>query len=180
MPHVHESASVTYRAHLFLPPSLPQRQALAQYLHQQKGNILLLLSEGWETTTTTTTSTTTSSSSSSGSASSSSKSKSSSSSGNVNAWLQPLGLHAHDDAVLRARRHPRYPHPKEVFLTLPTQENEEEEEGREEGGKGFSFVYPYGCSLSVRPPAKVGREGEREEGREGEPNITSRNVSIFQ
>jgi hypothetical protein len=85
----------------------------------------------------------------------------------VNAWLQPLGLHAHDDAVLRARRHPRYPHPKEVFLTLPTQEGEREEEGGEEGGKGFSFVYPYGCSLSVQPPAKVGREGGREEGREG-------------
>ncbi|KAM3568104.1 hypothetical protein VYU27_009769 [Nannochloropsis oceanica] len=115
------------------PFSFQERQAIARYLHQQKGSILLLLSEGWETIT------------SSGSNTSS-----------VNAWLQPLGLHAHDDAVLRTRRHPRYPHPKEVFLALPLHdEGETQEGGEEEGGRGFSLVYPYGCSLSVQPPAKA-------------------------
>ncbi|TFJ82435.1 hypothetical protein NSK_006261 [Nannochloropsis salina CCMP1776] len=79
----------------------------------------------------------------------------------LNRWLQPWGMHAHHDAVLRRRRHPRFPHPKEVFLSLSSlPETEEDQAGKdkrqeEEGDPGFSFVYPYGCSLSVAPPAKV-------------------------
>ncbi|EKU22446.1 intraflagellar transport protein 52, partial [Nannochloropsis gaditana CCMP526] len=79
----------------------------------------------------------------------------------LNRWLQPWGMHAHHDAVLRRRRHPRFPHPKEVFLSLSSlPETEDDQAGKderqeEEKDPGFSFVYPYGCSLSVAPPAKV-------------------------
>jgi len=134
----------------FLTPSL-QEQALSRFLLVEGQSVLLLLSEGV------------------GNNQCGSEEGPSSL---LNRWLQPWGMHAHHDAVLRRRRHPRFPHPKEVFLSLSSlPETEDDQAGKderqeEEKDPGFSFVYPYGCSLSVAPPAKVGsgrREGSKRE-----------------
>eukprot|EP00878_Enallax_costatus_P034935 GHUV01038884.1.p1 GENE.GHUV01038884.1~~GHUV01038884.1.p1 ORF type:complete len:286 (+),score=50.55 GHUV01038884.1:356-1213(+) len=91
---------------------------------------------------------------------------------NVNYLLEELGIAVNTDAVVRTA-HYKYLHPKEALISdgilnraLGTAagagskstadaalDSEDASKDGVTGGKGLDFVYPYGCTLSVQPPA---------------------------